>query len=139
MLADTPLATDEKRECQAKNRGALLTRDMGAGVELGQHLWVHGDHDLLLFRHRCIPVLDLLADPLLEAVSEHGGTDIHEPLLRDLRDIDLVGEVLLDPWVLRREGQDLLDGEVAVLRDVDGLDVVDVDVALALAQDVLEL
>ena len=62
----------------------VLTAYMSARLELGRHLWVHGDHDLFLFSHQRVPLLHLLVDPVLEVLTEHGSTNINDPLLRHL-------------------------------------------------------
>ena len=111
---------------------------MGGGLELGRHLGIHGDHDLLLLAHQCIPLLHLLRDPGLELFTENSRDDVDQPLLWDFRHVDLVGEVHEHVGLVDDELEDLLDGEVLVLRHVEGLHLVVVDVCLPPGQDVLE-
>ena len=66
---------------------------MGAGSKLGGHLWVHGDHDLLLLGHQGVPGLHLLGDPVPERLADHGGADVQDPLSRHLLDVGLVRHV----------------------------------------------
>ena len=95
---------------------------MSALGKLRGHHWVHADHDLFLFGHDGIALLDLLGDPLLEVLAHDGGADVQDPLLRDLRQVGLVGQVQVDLRVLTYEGEDLLERQVLVLRHVDVLD-----------------
>ena len=111
---------------------------MGAGTELVRHHRVHLDHDLLLVGHQGISILNLLLDPGLERLSQDSGTDIDDPLLRCLRDVGFVGQVMRDSRLLAGELEDLLQGQVLVLRHVHGLDFVVRDVRLLLGQDVLQ-
>ena len=67
MLAEIPLETVRKQRRVRRAEDFGLTGDVGAGGELGRHLGVHGDHDLLLLRHDGISILDLLLNPFLEA------------------------------------------------------------------------
>ena len=110
---------------------------MGASSELLSHLRVHSDHDLLLVGHQRVSLLHLVADPVLEHVAEHSGANVDEPGLRDLGQVDVIREELLEPRLLRGEGENLFDGQILVLRDVDGLHVVDVDERFLLREDVL--
>ena len=69
---------------------------MGACLKLGCHYRIHRDHDLLLLCHQSIPFFDLRLDKFFEVSSNHGGADVHDPLLRDLREIGLIREVKID-------------------------------------------
>ena len=111
---------------------------MGAGLELGRHLWVHRDHDLLLFSHQRIPFFDLSIDPFLEVSSDHGGADVHDPLLRHLREVGLIREVEIDCRLVTDELHHALEGQVLVLRHVDVLDLVVVQVRLPPRQDIFQ-
>ena len=64
--------------------------------ELGSHQGVHTDHDLLLVGHYGVAVLDLVCDPIFKVLSDDGSTDINNPLLRDLCQIGLVGEIVFN-------------------------------------------
>ena len=111
---------------------------MSAGLELLRHHRVHGDHHLLLPGHLQVPILHLVDDPVLEGLANHGCTNIDDPLLRCLRDVGFVGQVMRDSRLLTGELEDLLQGQVLVLRHVHGLDFVVRDVRLLLGQDVLQ-
>ena len=138
MFAEIPFETESKDELERICAATVLTGDVRAGFELGGHLRIHGDHDLLLLRHERVPLLDLLGDPLLEVLAHDGGADVQDPLLRDLRQVGLVGQVQVDLRVLAHEGEDLLERQVLVLRHVDVLDGVVVQVRLLPLHDVLE-
>ena len=111
---------------------------MGAGSELLSHDGIHGDHHVALLRHQGVAVFDMLADPSLEWLVDDGSTDVHEPLLRRLRQVLVVGEEGLDIGIVGDELEHLLDGEALVLRHVEVLDLVVQQVPLLLIQDVLQ-
>ena len=90
---------------------------MGAGLELRGHLGVHGDHHLLLGAHDGVALLNLVGHPGLELAAEDDCTNIHDPLLGHLLQIDVVWQEVGNVWLLRHELEDALDGEVLVLRD----------------------
>ena len=73
-----------------------LTAHMGASSKLSRHRWIDRDHDLLLVGHNGISVLYLLCNPIFEVLSDDGSTDINNPLLRDLCQIGLVGEIVFN-------------------------------------------
>ena len=54
----------------------ILTAYVGARLELGGHLRIHGDHDLLLLGHEGVAFLHLLVDPLLEDLPDDGRADV---------------------------------------------------------------
>ena len=116
MFALTPLATVRKVRDQQKKINFELTAYVGARVELGHHLRVHRDHDLLLLGHEGVPVFDLLGDPLLEVLTYDGRANVHDPLLGDLRQVGRVGEVQVDLRVLADESKDLFERQVLVFR-----------------------
>ena len=114
-----------------------LTRDVRAGTELRSHLRVHGDHHFFLLAHDCIPLLDLVIDPLSEKVTQDLGANIHDPLLGRLRQVDVVGKVVGDVRLVFDEHQDPLEGEVLILRYEDRWDVFVDQVALPLVNQVI--
>ena len=57
---------------------------MGAGMELGGHSRINLDHDLLFVSHKSVPYFLLLAHPVPEIISDHGGADVDDPLSGDL-------------------------------------------------------
>ena len=111
---------------------------MGARRELGRHGRVHGYHNLLLLGHELVSLLHLVADPVLEALPEDGRADIDNPLLGDLRKVDLIRKVLLDLRLGADELQDALDGQVLVLRYVDRLDIIIVEISFLPSKDILQ-
>ena len=106
--------------------------------ELLGHLWVHRDHQLSLLGHQGVALLDLLSHPLLEWCAKHGCNDVDEPLLGRLWEVDLIGQVVGDIRVVVEEHHDLLQRQVLVLRHVEVLDAVVLEVPLLLVQDVLQ-
>ena len=106
--------------------------------ELGGHLGVHGDHHLLFVRHEGVAVLDLHLHPSFELLSKHSCANIDDPLLRNLRQIDLVREILTDSRFVADEVHDLLQRQVLVLGDMQSLDVVDIQVRFLSRQYIFE-
>ena len=111
---------------------------MGAGLELGGHLGVHGDQHLLLGAHDGVALLHLVGDPGLELTTEDHGAHVDDPLLGHLLQVDVVGQEVRDVGLLRHELEDALDGEVLVLRHEEGLHLVVGDVCLLAREDVLQ-
>ena len=68
----------------------VLTGHVGAGLELGSHLGVHGDQHLLLSAHDGVSLLDLVRDPGLELATEDDCADIDDPLLRNFLQVNIV-------------------------------------------------
>ena len=111
---------------------------MAAGLELGGHLRVHRDHDLLLLGHDGVAILHLIADPVPERLAHNGSADINDPLLGHLPQVRVVREVHGDPRLFVDEVQDLLERQVLVLRHVQRLDRFVVQVSLLATKDVFE-
>ena len=111
---------------------------MGAGRELLRHYRVHRDHDLLFLGHQGVPFFDLRINPFLEVSSDHCGADVHDPLLRDLREVGLIREVQIDLRLVADELHHALEGQVLVLRHVDVLDLVIMQICLPPRQDIFQ-
>ena len=111
---------------------------MGAVGELLRHDRVHGYHHIPLFSHGFIPIFDLQADPCLERFTDHCGADVDDPLLRCLRQVDIVWQEVGNISLIHDELQDLFDAQGLVLRHVEVLDLVIEEVPLLLVQDVLQ-
>ena len=111
---------------------------MGGGFELGRHLRVHGDHDLLLFAHQGVALLDLLDDPILEGITEDNRENVDEPLLGHLWKVDIIRKIHGDDRFVGGVLEDLLDGEILVLRDMDCLHLVVVHIRLTPSENVLQ-
>ena len=111
---------------------------MGTLRKLRCHQRVHADHDLLAVSHYGISILNLLCDPIFKIGPYYGSTDINDPLLGDLCQIGLVGEIVFDILHLRYELHDLLDRQVLVLRYMYVLHVVVVKIGFLAAQDVFQ-
>ena len=116
-----------------------LTRNVGCSPELVGHLGIHGDHLVRLDLGSCVSVFDLSSYPISEWLTDHGSTDIYQPLLRCLRDVGRVGQELTNVGLLACERADVLDGQVVVAGHVEGLDLAVLEVALLRRHDVLEL
>ena len=115
-----------------------LTADVAAGLELGGHLRVHRDHDLLLLGHDGVALFDLIADPFFELLAHDYSANVDNPLLWHFLQVWLIRQVHLDPRLVANERQDLLDGEVLVLRHVQRLNSVVLDVCFLARDDVLQ-
>ena len=115
-----------------------LTGDVRAGTELCSHLWVHGDHHLLLCTHHGVPLLHLMVNPVSELVAEHGCTNVHDELLGHLDEIKFIGEEICNARLLADKVENALDRKVLVLWDKQSLHSLVGHVALLLRQDVLE-
>jgi len=79
--------------------------------ELRGHDRIHRDHHVAFDRHLLVPVLDLLADPLLEGLADDSRDHIHNPLFGSLRQILVVREEVSDVWLADDEFEDLLNRE----------------------------
>ena len=112
---------------------------MSTGVELGSHLRIHRDVDLLFVGHQRVSLLDLFDDPVLERISDDSSTNADHPLLGHLGEVWIVRQVLLKPRLIGGEGQDLLNRQIPVLWDVQSLDLVHRNVGLPLGQDIFQL
>ena len=133
-----PFETKRNKEGENGDQHGQLTADVGGRAELGGHLWVDVDHDLLLLGHLGVALLDLVDHPGLERLADHGGADVDDPLLRRLRQVWVVGHVGGDVGVLHGELGDILEVEALVLRHVDRLHLVFRHVSLLPREDVLE-
>ena len=116
----------------------ILTRNMGGSLKLGCHLRVHGDHDFLFVIHDGVPMLDLFVDPLLEALSEDGRADVHQPLLRNFGQINVIREVIVNHVQIAHEFKNLFDRQVLVLRHVQSFDLVILHVSFSPGNYVLQ-
>jgi len=111
---------------------------MCRGLEFGCHLWVEGDHHLSLLGHLGVPLLDLLGHPVSECITDDRGTDVHNPLLRRLRQVNVIRQVAGNVGQVADEDHNFFDREILILRHVQVLDVVVLQVGLVLVADVLQ-
>ena len=118
MLADTPFETESAKKGKSRSTRRVLTGNVRGRSKLGGHLGVHRDHHLLSGAHDCVALLDLVGDPGLELAAQYDCTDIDDPLLGHLFQVDVVGQEVGNVGLLRYELEDALDGQVLVLRDV---------------------
>ena len=77
-------------------------------------------------------------DPLLELIAQDYGTDIDQPLLGHLWQVDVVGQVVMDHRLVGYKHENLFHGEVLVLRYIQGLDLLVVHSRLPTSGDVLQ-
>ena len=145
MFADWPLATVRHNSKSIKriNRHRRiattgLTADMRRGFKPSSHLRVHGDHHLLLLAHQGVALLDLLDDPILEGITEDNRENVDEPLLGHLWKVDIIRKIHGDDRFVGGVLEDLLDGEILVLRDMDCLHLVVVHIRLTPSENVLQ-
>ena len=115
----------------------VLTRYVSGCTELGSHSRIHLDHDLLLLSHQGVPFFNLLRDPCPEVITNHGSTNIHNPLFGNLREVLWIWEVIGDLRPCADEVGDTLERQILILRNVDGLDLRVVEICLLGAQNVL--
>ena len=91
------------------------------------NLRVHLDEELLLLRQLFVASRDLVLDPAAEGGTENGVGDVDQPLARHLVHVAVLGEVVVDSWVLSGSLEDAFDAEVLVLWNVEDLNVVALD------------
>ena len=99
---------------------------------------IHGNHDLLFLSHESVPILHLFLDPRFELLSQHSGANIYHPLFGNLRQVDLIREVLADPWLGTHKVHDLLESEILVLGNMKSFHIIDMNVGLSPRQDIFE-
>ena len=138
MLADIPFDTTQRRNWSDVRSEDVLTGYVGGGTEFGSHGRIHLDHNLLLLSHQGVPFFDLLRDPCPKVITNHGSTNIHNPLFGDLREVLWIWEVIGDLRPCADEVGDTLERQILILRNVDGLDLTVVEIGLLGAQDVLQ-
>jgi len=114
-------------EEEVKHSQVLTWDGVGLRDALGNQ-WVDVDHDVLLNGHLLVALVDLLVYPVLEWPSNYSSSNVDQPLLGHLVDFAGLGVVAEALRVLVQELVDLLDLEGLVLRDVDHLDVLALDV-----------
>ena len=94
-----------------------LTGDMRGGIEYGLELRVDCDIEVSLNCLLGISCLDLLQDPISERVADDAVRDVTDPLLRQLGQLLLDGQVASEFLVGAPLGQDGLEVQALVLRD----------------------
>jgi hypothetical protein len=114
-------------EEEVKHSQVLTWDGVGLWDALGNQ-WVDVNHDVLLNGHLLVALVDLLVYPVLEWPSNYSSSNVDQPLLGHLVDFAGLGVVAEALRVLVQELVDLLDLESFVLRDVDHLDVLALDV-----------
>jgi len=115
-----------------------LTANVSTCSKLFRHLWIHGNHDLLLLSHKCIPFLNLLANPFLKLLAYHGSTNVDKPLFWHLRDIWLIRQVVLNIWMLLGKLHNTQDSQVLILRNMDILHGIIMEVSLFASKNIFQ-
>ena len=101
------LAVDENQLMSRIKFGILTAHRRGLPEDLGD-LRVHLDHQVLLDRHLGVAVLNLLLDPFIEDLSQHGSNYVAYPLLGGLGYFELrFRQIFVD--ILMMIGQELED------------------------------
>ena len=80
----------------------------------------------------------MLLHPRFELLAKHSSANVNNPLLWDLRQVNLVRQVLIDSWLDTYKVHDLLERKVLVLWHMESLYVIDMQVGLPSRQDILE-
>ena len=79
-----------------------------------------------------------MCHPVSELVAKDDGTDVDDPLLWDLWQIEIVRQVVRDVGLVAHEVQDALQRKVCVLRKEQRLNLVVPDIALLPGHDILD-
>ena len=111
---------------------------MSGCLKLGGHFRIHRNHDFLFVIHYGVPMLDILIDPIFEAIPENGRTDIDQPLFWDFGQIYVIRKVAVNHVHVTHVLEDLLDRQVLVLRHIEGFHLVVLHVIFSPANDVLQ-
>ena len=138
MFADWPFVAKIQEFKIAGKFEEILTGYVRARGKLGCHLRIHGIVHLLFVRHEHVSILDLVDDPVLESVTDNSRHDVDKPLLWHLLQVGLVRQVVDDARLVQGEVEDLLHGQVLVLRDVQGLYCVHGNIGLTTRKDVFQ-
>ena len=117
---------------------ASLTTRLGGGLEGGGDLGVHLDVEALIHQQLLVPLLHLLAHPGGECALQDGGADVGDPLLGQLRDLLVVGQVQGHLPVRPHEIGDVLDREPIVLRNGNEAHLLAQDALLRARYEVLQ-
>ena len=102
-------------------------------MEFLSDLRIESDHHIILLIHLVVSLHNSAFDPMLERLSDDGRTDIDEPLLRNLGQVDVVRQIELDVRVSRAKHKDLVDGERLVVRHIEVLHIVDMESSFSAA------
>ena len=86
-------------------RGILTANSCRLLEDLG-YLWIHLDHEIPLVSNFLVPSLYLLSDPFVECLSKNRRSNIADPLLWCLGQLDLWLRVvcIYRPMILLDEG-----------------------------------
>ena len=104
-----------------------LTRDGICLLETSCDLWVHIDGQVGFFDELAVSSLDSLVDPLCKWLSDNRVDQVDQPLPWELLEVTGITQVLLQDWILLREGQYFFDAQPFILGAKDVFDIVAVD------------
>ena len=96
------------------------------------------DHDLFLLGHQGVSLLNLLSDRISEVLTQLRSTDIDDPPFGNLWNVNLVRHVGSNLRYLSDVGKDLLQGQILVLRHVQGLHLIVWDIRLLAPNQVFQ-
>ena len=117
-LAPTPLVTRRKRLVRrvgTRGPGPALTADGRRGPEGARDVRVEVDEDVLRLHELRVPRLDPLLHKVRERVADDAVDDVDDPLLRELLDLPLRGQVPHHLRVQAGEVEDDLEGKRLVV------------------------
>ena len=116
----------------------IPTADVSTGLVMLEKIRVHVNHESFLLGHDSVAFFDLLLHPDLELLAQDSGADINDELLRNLRQVDVLWQVVLDLWFVGDVFHDVFDGKSLVLRHVQSPHLVVLDILLLPADHVLQ-
>ena len=111
---------------------------MSTSLKLCSRVRIHGYHHFLLGIHQVVTMLNLLMDPLFESLSQDGRTNVHEPLLWDLWQVNLIRKVTMNNMLVTDIQKDLLNRQVLVLWYIECFHLIILDILLSTSDDILE-
>ena len=115
-----------------------LLRHRGGGMPGSCDFGVEVDHEVLLLGQLGVAGLDLVVDPVAEAVPEQGVGDVHDPLLRELEQLLVDRHMPLEFLIVAAARHDVLQRQAFILGKVQVVDLRSLDVLLDAADEVLE-
>ena len=98
-----------------------LTWNRGGLLEGSSNIWIHIDHDILLDGDLLVPGIDSICNPVRELLTKNWSRNIHKPLLGELFDFFLDGEITMAFLPLDKEADDAFKAEALILRNIEVL------------------
>ena len=72
----------------------------------------------------------LVSDPDVKLITQDGGTNVNNELFRNLRQVDVLREIILDLRLVGDELQDVFDRQAFILGYIEGLHLVPLNILL---------